>query len=154
MKSMMGGTNCELIFNIAPRFLYNRTDFFLRTQAFASPTDMASSGVRENVNLTITPILDGVCGMLFYIILIVWFFDLLPNWIYINIFGCFWPTCYELEWQMFLSHFLEPMEILADIVCLMFCNGWCCYHCGMYICHCIYMWKMAPHWIIYLWQML
>ena len=59
-----------LIFNIATRFLYNRTDFFLRTHAFTSPTDMASSSVRENVNLTITPTYDGVCGMLFYIILV------------------------------------------------------------------------------------
>ena len=49
-------------------FLFNRTDFFLRTQAFTSPTDMASSGVRENVNLPITPTFDGVCGMLIYII--------------------------------------------------------------------------------------
>ena len=48
------------------RFLYNRIDFFLRAQAFANPTDMASSGVRENITLTITPTLDGVCGMLLY----------------------------------------------------------------------------------------
>ena len=60
-------------FNIATRFLYNRTDFFLRTQDFASPTEMASSSVRENVNLTITPTFDGVCGMLFYIILVLIF---------------------------------------------------------------------------------
>ena len=31
---------------------------------------MASSGVRENVNLTITPTFVGVCGMLFQIILV------------------------------------------------------------------------------------
>ena len=31
-----------------------------------------SSGVRENVNLTITPTFDGVCGMLLYIILVFW----------------------------------------------------------------------------------
>ena len=30
---------------------------------------MASSSVRENVFLTITPTLDGVCGMLLYIII-------------------------------------------------------------------------------------
>ena len=29
---------------------------------------MASSGVRENVNITITPTFDGVCGMLFNIV--------------------------------------------------------------------------------------
>ena len=36
---------------------------------------MASSGVWENVNLTITPTFDGVCGMLFFIILIL--FDII-----------------------------------------------------------------------------
>ena len=136
---------------IATRFSLKQNRFFLRAQAFTSPTDMASSGVRENVNLSITPTLDGVCGMLFYIILIFWF---IAKWLCINIFGCFWPTCCELEWQMFLSHFCEPMEILADVICLLFCNGWCCCHCGMYICHCFYIWKLAPHYIIYLWQML
>ena len=47
----------------------NRIDLILLTQAFASPTDMASSGVKENVSLATTPTLDGVCGMLLYIIL-------------------------------------------------------------------------------------
>ena len=32
---------------------------------------MASSGVWENVILTITPTFDGVCGMLFFIIILV-----------------------------------------------------------------------------------
>ena len=41
--------------NKETQFLYNRTDFFFHgTQAFTSPTDMASSGVWENVILTIT----------------------------------------------------------------------------------------------------
>ena len=47
----------------------NRIDLILLAQAFASPTDMASSGVKENVFLATTPTLDGVCGMLLYIIL-------------------------------------------------------------------------------------
>ena len=47
----------------------NRIDLFLLTQAFTSPTDMASSSVKENIILAITPTLDGVCGMLLYIIL-------------------------------------------------------------------------------------
>ena len=33
----------------------NRIDLILLTQPFASPTDMASSGVKENVILTTTP---------------------------------------------------------------------------------------------------
>ena len=49
-------------------FLCNRIDFF-QAQAFASPTDMASSSVKENIILAITPTFDGVCGMLLYIIL-------------------------------------------------------------------------------------
>ena len=44
--------------------------FFQGTQAFTSPTDMASSGVWENVILSKTPTSDGVCGMLFFTILI------------------------------------------------------------------------------------
>ena len=47
----------------------NRIDLFLLTQPFACPTDMASSSVKENIILAITPTLDGVCGMLLYIIL-------------------------------------------------------------------------------------
>ena len=47
----------------------NRIDLILLAQAIASPTDMASSGVKENVFLATTPTLDGVCGMLLYIIL-------------------------------------------------------------------------------------
>ena len=39
------------------------------TQAFASPPDMASSGVWENIILTKTPTFEGVCRMLYFIIL-------------------------------------------------------------------------------------
>ena len=42
--------------------------FFHGTQAFPSPTDMASSGVWENVILSKTPTFNGVCGMLFFTI--------------------------------------------------------------------------------------
>ena len=42
--------------------------FFLGTQVFASPPDMASSVVWENMVLYKTPKFDGVCGMLYYII--------------------------------------------------------------------------------------
>ena len=42
--------------------------FFPWTQAFASPPDMASSGVWENIILCKTPTFDGVCGMFSYII--------------------------------------------------------------------------------------
>ena len=36
---------------------------FPGTQAFASPSDMASSGVWGNIKLSKTPTFDGVCGM-------------------------------------------------------------------------------------------
>ena len=41
--------------------------FFPGTQSFASPPDMASSGVWENIILCKTPTLDGVCGKFSYI---------------------------------------------------------------------------------------
>ena len=48
--------------------------FLLVTQAFASPPDMASSGVWENVILPKTSTFEGVSGILYYI-----FLNLLPN---------------------------------------------------------------------------
>ena len=45
-------------------FLWNRT-FFPGTQVFASPPDMASFGVWENIILSKTPTFAGVCGMFF-----------------------------------------------------------------------------------------
>ena len=60
---------------------------------------MASSGVRENVNLTITPTFDGVCGMLFYIILVLIFYCQIEYMsIFLNVFfNIFGPTSYMLE---------------------------------------------------------
>ena len=55
--------NQILIFSVTEFF------FFFQAQAFASPTDMASSSVKENIILAITPTFDGVYGMLLYIIL-------------------------------------------------------------------------------------
>ena len=40
--------------------------FFPGTQAFASPPDMASSGVWENIILCKTPTFDGVYGKFSY----------------------------------------------------------------------------------------
>ena len=59
---------CEKMLNnnnyIKNSIFLEQNQFFHRTQAFASPTDMASSGVWENVILSKTPSFDGVCGML------------------------------------------------------------------------------------------
>ena len=45
----------------------------LGTQAFASPPDMASSCVWENIILTKTPTFEGVCIMLYFIIFLEFF---------------------------------------------------------------------------------
>ena len=60
-----------------------QNQFLLGTQAFASPPDMASSGVWENVILTKTPTFEGVCRMLYFIIflnLLPIFFDNVDRW--------------------------------------------------------------------------
>ena len=48
------------------RIFSGTEQFFPGTQGFASPPDMASSGVLENIILCKTPIFDGVCGMFFH----------------------------------------------------------------------------------------
>ena len=50
-----------------------QNQFLMGTQAFASPPDMASSGVWENIILTKTSTSEGVCRMLYFII-----FEFLP----------------------------------------------------------------------------
>ena len=52
-----------LIFNERTQFSPKQNQFSHRTQAFVSPTDMASSGVWENIILYKAPTFDGVCGM-------------------------------------------------------------------------------------------
>ena len=58
----------ELILTIRNSISEEQNQFFQRTQAFASPTDMASSGVWENIILSKTPTFDGVCGKLTFTI--------------------------------------------------------------------------------------
>ena len=50
------------------QFSLQQNQFLLGTQAFASPPDMASSGVWENVILPKTPTFEGVSGILYFII--------------------------------------------------------------------------------------
>ena len=59
-----------IIFNLGTLIFSITEQFFPGTQAFTSPSDMASSGVWENIILCKTPTFDGVCGKCFYIILI------------------------------------------------------------------------------------
>ena len=51
--------------NIRNSIFSGTEHLFPGTQAFASPPDMASSGVWENIILCKTPTFDGVCGMLY-----------------------------------------------------------------------------------------
>ena len=60
-----------------------QNQFLLGTHAFASPPDMASSGVWENVILPETPIVNGVYGILYFIIFLN-FFEYLPNFCYVD----------------------------------------------------------------------
>ena len=48
-----------IVYVLGSNFLYNRI-YFQKTQAFANPTDLASSGVWENVFPTKTSGFDGV----------------------------------------------------------------------------------------------
>ena len=57
-------------FNIKNSISLEQNNFFSWTQAFASPPDLASSGVWENIVLHKTPTFDGVCRKLFYIIFV------------------------------------------------------------------------------------
>ena len=57
-------------FQLRTLFFSGTEQFFPGTQAFASPPDMASSGVWENIILCKTPTFDGVCGIFLYIIFI------------------------------------------------------------------------------------
>ena len=50
------------------QFSLQQNQILLGTQAFASPPDMASSGVWENVILPKTPTVEGVSGILYFII--------------------------------------------------------------------------------------
>ena len=58
----------KMRYNIRNSIFSETEAIFPGTQAFASPTDMASSGVLENIILCKTPTFDGVCGMFSYII--------------------------------------------------------------------------------------
>ena len=64
MYSVKSSKNIVLVRN---SISLEQNQLFQRTQAFATPTDMASSGVWENIILSKTPTFDGVCGMLSFI---------------------------------------------------------------------------------------
>ena len=58
----------ENIFLLESSISLQQNQILLGTQAFASPPDMASSGVWENVILPKTPTFEGVSGKLYFII--------------------------------------------------------------------------------------
>ena len=59
---------CKQYNSIESSISLQQNQFLLGTQAFASPSDMASSGVWENVILPKTPTFEGVSGILYFII--------------------------------------------------------------------------------------
>ena len=128
-----------LISNEMTDFLFQQNRFFLRSQAFASPTDMASSGVWENVFLAITSTFDGVCRMLWFIILGGFFAKI---WhichLLLNLANFFW---YFL-WQMLLSLFLlTTIWCCWQMLLPVGCYGWCSCHCGRCKSHIICLCK-------------
>ena len=65
---------------------------------------MASSGVWENVNLTITPTFDGVCGMLFFIIILVGI-----------VFAKCWHVCHRIVFLNMLGQLFLMLDV-TDVV--------------------------------------
>ena len=103
---------------------------------------MASSGVWENVFLTITPTFDGAHGMLCFTILDGFFAKILTYFHFF--FGLFWPNllyCFML--QMLLSHLVcNHWMLLADVIAIWLCMADVFSHCGRYESHCVfYLWK-------------
>ena len=75
---------------------------------------MASSGVWENVNLTITPTFDGACGMLFFIIILA---------------GIVFAKCWHVCHYVVIFEFLNFFDVGCDRCC---CHNWfvttgCCW---------------------------
>ena len=58
-------TSHSVWYSIRNSIFSGTEQFFLGTQAFTSPPDIASSGVWENIFLIKTPRFDGVCGMFY-----------------------------------------------------------------------------------------
>ena len=93
--------------------IFSLTEYiFPRPQAFASPSDMASSGVWENVFLATTPTFDGVCGMLWYIILDVCIAKFWHICHWLLIFANFYWFCVT---DVVVTCVLQPF-FLADVI--------------------------------------
>ena len=98
-----------------------------------NPTDLASSGVWENVMLCKIPTFDGVCGILFFIILLA------------HLFAITVQTCW---------HSCQCVAIMADGIANFFLAGcnrcYChsnwkplrCYN-GRCFCQCGYLWPFC-----------
>ena len=75
---------------------------------------MASSGVWENVFLTITPTFDGVCGMLFFIILVGIFCQILaclPFFCFLIMFGNFFWMLDVTDVVVTID--LQPLDVVG-----------------------------------------
>ena len=74
-------SNSKVLYSFESSISLQQNQILLGTQAFASPPDMASSGVWENVILPKTPTFAGVCGILYFIIFLN-LANVLPNLCY------------------------------------------------------------------------
>ena len=125
-------------FSILKLISLQQNTFFEGTQAFANPTDLASSGVWEDVFLCKTPTFDGACGIIFFIILLTHLYAKLCQLvgIVINVYnngrwycqlflvGCDRCYCHRngttkmLEWQMFLPMWVPMANFLRWLMVL------------------------------------
>ena len=113
------------------KLIFSITEYIYKgTQAFANPTDLASSGVWQNVMLCKTPTFDGVCGILFFIIS------------FAHLCAMIVPTCW---------HSCQYVSMMADVIA-----NFCLVGCDRCYCHCS-SWKplrcyngrcFLPTWLI------
>ena len=109
----------QTLFTLESWISLQQDQFLLVTQAFASPPDMASSGVWENVILPKTPTFEGVSGILYYII----FLNLLPNfwycWQMVSQLLLCWQILVNFDWGLtdVIVNCCLPL-CLADVIAL------------------------------------
>ena len=106
---------------------------FNGTQAFANPTDLASSDVWENDFLCKTPGFNGVCRKIFFLILLLFCFCLYIILPYCQIF------CW---WQMLLPIFGVVSDVLTPFLTTVCCfcdrclSQWWWPYLRLMLCHC------------------
>ena len=115
-------------------------------------------GIWENIILTITPTLDGVCGMLLYIILNFVFCQIGLWTIVLDVLNqlllLWWLVIVSPLNQWSLWQMLLPCFVMADVIAISLFIGYCCCQLcyGWCYCHYVLYWLMLLP--IMLWLML